>query len=405
VIAGCALNAAIDEHLNLDGISASAMQASPPAYAFRVLYRFAGGSDGANPRAGLARDPAGNLYGTTYGGGASNAGVVFKIDPLGNEATLYSFKGGFDGAHPQAGVVFDGAGNVYGTTTAGGNGQGVVFKLDSSGNETVLYRFSGGVDGSDPQGTLTRDSSSGKLYGTTYWGGQSGKGVVFALDPSTGLQTVLHNFSGYDGAHPNSPLFRDSAGNLYDTTAWGGNNNNCMIHFGCGVVFKLDTTGKEHVLHSFSGGADGGSPGFDDVILDTAGNLYGATSAGGNGDGVVFMLNPTNHETVLHTFNVSDGNAPYAGLVRDNQGNLYGTTLSGGSSGAGVVFRIDAQLNETLLYNFTGGRDGGEPVGDLVRDSLGNLYGVTVIGGGHDALYGVVFELSPSAVTNNVAAL
>jgi uncharacterized repeat protein (TIGR03803 family) len=217
-----------------------------------VLYNFTGGADGFEPNGDLVRDSEGNLYGTAFEGGSSNAGVVFKVDPTGKETVLYSFTGGADGAHPYAGLVRDEAGNLYGTTGDGGNCEfncGVVFKVDPTGKETVLYSFtgSGGVDGGLPYGRLVRDKQ-GNLYGTTWAGGNQGSyctgfcGVVFKVDP-TGKETVLYTFTGQaDGANPFAGLLRDTQGNLYGTTQYGGDLGSPQgwcYGFGCGVVFKI----------------------------------------------------------------------------------------------------------------------------------------------------------------------
>ena len=226
---------------------------------------------------------------------------------------LYSFTGGSDGGSPTSRLVQDAAGNLYGTTTRGGMGCGpvfkecgVVFKLDPSGNETVLFTFTGGADGGMPAGGLIQDAS-GNLYGTTSGGGDSGNGTVFRLDLS-GNETVLYSFSGAnDGARPSGALIRDEAGNLYGTTLAGGDEIPCGGSApGCGTVFKLDSTGKETVLHSFTGGGDGAFP-YADLVLDAAGNLLGTTAGGGSGsagagDGVVFKIDVTGNESVLYTF-------------------------------------------------------------------------------------------------------
>jgi len=408
-----------------------------------VLHSFAGGADGANPTAGVSRDSAGNLYGTTYYGGMFNAGTVFKVDPSGNETVLY---GGAGIAFPQ-GVIVDSAGDLYGTNYDGGTwGFGSVYKLDSSGHLTVLYSFSfTGSDGANPLAGVIRDSA-GNLYGTTLNGGEFGKGTVYMVDPS-GSETVLHSFSGADGAGANASVIL-SSGDLYGTTTGGGPSSN-----GCGVVYKLDASGHETVLHSFTGGADGcnptggvirdsagnlygttayggtfnagtvykldtsgnetllynftqvpvtngvglGSPGPTGVVLDPAGNLYGTTLQGGTTDlGVLFQLTPSGHETVLHNFTgYVDGADPFAGLTRDSRGNLYGTTARGGTDYVGVVFKLAPTGAETVLHTFTfGGADGRNPTAGVVLDSAGNLYGTTLLGGPRGA--GIVYRLAPS---------
>ena len=301
------------------------------------------------------RDPAGNLYGTTYEGAVS--GTVYKVDSAGIETVLYAFTGGTDGNTPVSGLVRDADGSLYGTTFGGGNlsycggqGCGVVFKLDQTGNETVLYSFTG-PDGANPYGNLLRDSA-GNLYGTTLSGGPSNAGVVFRVDPM-GNETVLYAFTGgADGAKPYAGLVRDQAGNLFGTTGQGGLNG---CSGGCGVVFKVDPAGKETVLYSFTGGTDGWMP-YGSLVEDPQGNLYGTTFFGGDqGEfcggycGVVFKVNQTGKETVLYTFaGLADGANPEAGLLRDTQGNLYGTTSEGGDDscnapyGCGVVFKLSA---------------------------------------------------------------
>ena len=379
---------------------------------------------GANPFAGVVRDLAGNLYGTTTYGGekfcgfyGTGCGVVYKLDPAGHEKRLYAFMGLADGGTPSYAGVIDSAGNLYGTTSQGGQGvpgSGVVYKLDAAGQETVLYTFTGGSDGANPSFGVVRDSA-GNLYGTTGGGGDC-CGVVFKIDPF-GQYTVLYTFTGgADGGYPGGGVIRDSAGNLYGTTGGGGD---C-----CGVVFKIDPFGQYTVLYTFTGGADGGYPG-GGVIRDSAGNLYGTTENGGDlsctaffspGCGVVFKVDPSGQETVLYSFTGgADGGFPFvAGVIRDPAGNLYGTTFAGGGSGCndsggfgtdgcGVVYKLDTSGQETVLHTFTGGSDGGNPFPGLVRDRAGNLYGTT--GGGGDlscTFYpyapgcGVVFKVDPS---------
>jgi uncharacterized repeat protein (TIGR03803 family) len=254
---------------------------------------------------------------------------------------------------------------------------------------TVLHSFTG-RDGAFPSGGLVRDAA-GNLYGTTPQGGSHTKcascgGVVFKLD-TAGNETVLHNFGGIgDGAYPRAGLVQDAAGNLYGTTLFGGTSN-------FGTVFKVDTTGKETVLYSFTGGADGESP-FAALLRDAAGNLYGTTVLGGAFTlGTVFKLDATGKETVLYSFaGGTDGANPTAGLVEDELGNLYGTTEGGGSSHSGTVFRLDATGTEIILHTFSGGTDGAYPLAGLVRDAAGNLYGTTIDGGSFMSS-GTVFEV------------
>lgn len=355
------------------------------ASGFKVLYTFTGGNDGANPYGTLLRRN-GNLYGTTYAGGTDNAGTVFKLAPGGTETVLYSFTGGSDGGNPLAQrLIRDAAGNLYGTTLAGGtNNGGTVFRLAPDGTETVLHAFTGGNDGSNPSAGLIANGK-GDLFGTTLGGGANSGGTVFRL-ASDGTESVLHAFGGAnDGAHPLAVLVRDKAGNFYSTTDLGGTNNQ-------GAVFKLAPGGTETVLYSFTGGSDGGTPEAG-LIGDAAGNLYGTADTGGaNSEGIVFELAPDGTETVLHTFTGgNDGGIPFAGLIRDAAGNLYGTTYSGGAGGAGTVFKLAPDGTETVLHAFTGGNDGGNPVAGLIANKAGRLFGTTVYGGADGS--GTVFEL------------
>ena len=368
---------------------------SVQAQSFSVLYSF-NAADGVDSKSGLVRDKAGNLYGTTQIGGIGD-GEVFKLDTTGTETVLYSFTGP-DGIEPSAGLIRDKEGNLYGTTLTGNvPSVGTVFKLDTTNTLTALHSFTG-PDGNFPLADLVRDKE-GNLYGTTYFGGTSGEGTVFKLD-TTGTETVLHSFTGPpDGANPLAGLVRDKEGNLYGTTKGGGVVR--CFGSGCGVVFKLDTTGKETVLYTFTG-LDGFLPAAD-LVRDKAGNLYGTTFGGGaTNQGTVFKLDTTGTQTVLHSFTRSDGAGPLAGLVMDKAGNLYGTTYAGGDlscnapSGCGVVFKLDPVGAETVLHTFSGGADGANPQeGGLVRDRAGNLYGTTSNGGASG--FGTIFKLTPDA--------
>ncbi len=331
---------------------------------YAVLYSFTGGADGGYPLFGsLIMDKKGNLYGTTGNGGDTSiwgpgAGVVFKLAPpygQNSETVLYTFSGGADGAFPYSGVILDKKGNLYGTTEGGGaSGYGAVFKLAppyGQNSETVLYNFHGGSDGGTPTAGVIMDGK-GNLYGTTSYGGASESGVVFKLDKK-GSETVLYSFTGgADGWDPHAGVVMDKKGNLYGTTQGGGA---AQVEFGYGVVFKLSLHHRQYtetVLYTFTGGADGWEPDWG-VIIDKKGNLYGTTTLGGEesvgdpqGDGVVFKLDPSGNETVLHTFSRSTNDAgganPFAGVIMDNNGNLYGTTANGGSNpgAGGVVFEI-----------------------------------------------------------------
>ena len=326
------------------------------------------------------------------------------------EQVLLSFDG-TDGADPLANLIFDAAGNLYGTTYAGGSyGLGTVFELTPSmgggWTEKVLHNFGQGSDGSQPAGGLIFDAA-GRLYGTTYFGGSNGYGTVFQLIPSAGgdwTEKVLHSFSGTDGSNPvYGSLTFDAAGNLYGTTYAGGS-------YGLGTVFELTPnphaiggSWAEKVLHNFGQGSDGSQP-ENGLIFDAAGNLYGTTYAGGSyGVGAVFELTPSMgggwSEKVLHNFGQgSDGSQPVGGLIFDAAGRLYGTTQVGGSFYHGTVFELTPEpggdWTEKVLHNFSGGADGAVPNVGLIFDAAHNLYGTTDLGGAYG--WGTVFELAPS---------
>jgi len=380
---------------------------SAQAQKFTVLYSFKGSPDGSRPVATLIK-AKGNLYGTTFLGGVSGHGTVFELNSKGKETVLYSFKGGLDGANPSASLIRDPKGNLYGTVQNGGisngncpaSGCGTVFRLTKTGKETVLYRFKGGlgdgVDGANPNAGLVMDEK-GNLYGTTYNGGVCLQwGTVFELDPS-GVETVLHNFcgNGAGGTNPEAALVRDAEGNFYGTASSGDGISTA------GSVFEVSKSGAFTALYSFwvhnKEWNDGIVP-TAPVVRDEKGNLFGTTLYGGGyncaaGCGTLFEVNSSG-ETVLYTFaGTPDGALPQAGLVRDAQGNFYGSTSSGGASNAGTVFKMDNTGNETVLYSFTGGADGASPQAGLVMDAKGNLYGATSAGGTGNK--GTIFKLTP----------
>jgi len=379
---------------------------------YKVLYKFTGGADGSQPYAGLIFDTSGNLYGTTDQGGASGDGTVFKLtknsDGSWTESVLYSFAGGTDGADPWARLTFDASGNLYGTTSSGGaSSAGTVFQLapNSGGTwtESLLYSFSGGSDGASPYGGLIFDPS-GNLYGTTYFGGASGDGVVYKLTPNsngTWTESVLNTFTGgQDGGNPGylGNLTFDPAGNLYGTAAYGGGS-------GAGVVYKLtpnsDGTWTESVLHTFTGGKDGAIP-TGTLIFGPAGRLYGNATYGGVGLGNVFKLTLGAkgkwYEHVLYIFQGNqDGAYPNGGVVRDTAGNLYGTTSAGINThgGVGQLYKLVPRRGlwkKYVPHYFEGPpRDGADSWAPVVFDAAGNLYG-TAGDGWNTGCCGVVFE-------------
>jgi uncharacterized repeat protein (TIGR03803 family) len=326
------------------------------------LYSF-DGANGLNPEAGLLRDGEGNLFGTTVYGGDTKCvppegcGTVFKLSNTGKKETvLHKFTGTPNGWFPEALLVEDSQGGLYGTTYLGGSSSlGTVFKINKTGKETILHSFAGPPDGSGDgaysyQGVI-RDAA-GNLYGVTAAGGAYGAGAVYKWN-ATDKETLLYSFTGYsDGGSPDSVLVADSAGDLFGTTQDGGNSE--CGGSGCGVVFELSPKSGgdwvETVLYEFcslSNCIDGERPLAGPLVRDPAGTLYGTTYFGGvNDDGVVFKLDVTGQETVLHSFTGGpDGAFPYAGLAEDGSGDLYGTTQGGGATcytsyTCGVVFKI-----------------------------------------------------------------
>jgi uncharacterized repeat protein (TIGR03803 family) len=326
-----------------------------------TLYSFgiSGSGDGNFPVAGLVSDAAGNLYGTTEDGGSAcnppGCGVVFELTPSPQagwtEKVLYSFHAnGTDGNSPQSGLVLDAKGNLYGTTVLGGTSNlGTVYELtpaaDGNWKEKMLHSFDENRDGRNPSASLIFDAS-GNLYGTTSGNGVFPYGTVFELTPTAGgkwKEKILQSFGKSNGGgFVMSGVIFDPAGNLYGTTANGGDQD-------VGTVFELSPQAGEDwtakILYSFNrGGADGQSPATG-VIMDSAGNLYGSTQGGGpHNDGIVFKLSPAARgawaEEILHNFNFTDGFFPDAPLIIDASGHLYGTTLLGGANGGGEVFEI-----------------------------------------------------------------
>jgi uncharacterized repeat protein (TIGR03803 family) len=387
-----------------------------------TLHSFTSGVDGVNPvLAPLTIDAAGNLFGVIPGGGPNAYGLAFELSPASGgsytEHILHTFSGlSGDGATPYGSLIVDSAGNLYGTTAGGGaQGTGTVFELvKSSGySETILYSFgSTAGDGSAPWAGLLMDSQ-GNLYGTTTGGGAYTNGTVFELANSSGsfVYRILYSFGAVanDGAIPFSSLVMDSTGNIFGTTRNGGLD-------GVGTVFELDSSSgfAERVLHNFGVGGgprDGYFP-YAALTLDSAGNLYGTTSSGGlYSFGTVFELAPTsgsNSYQILHNFNPAsgEGSYPYSTLIIDAAGNLYGTTLNsqgalGPSSGPGMVFELvdsSGVYSYSILANFSGEcSTGANSYSGLATDAAGNLYGLTQFGGTSND--GTIFEISNLAGT------
>ncbi len=313
-----------------------------PGGALTTLHSFVG-TDGANPVGSLIADSSGNLYGTTSQGGAGNAGTVYKLSPPATQGgtwtltVLYSFTDGADGGHPLAGVIRNSAGNLYGTTNSGGAfDDGTVFEVTVRGVESVLYSFKGSPDGAYPYAGLIEDSA-GNFYGTTYSGGADGYGTVFKLNAQR-QESVLHSFNGTtEGAYPSAMLTMDSSGDLYGAANQGGSEQQ-------GTIFKISSAGKFSLVHTFTGRPKGANPA-SGVILSSAGILYGATTEGGDSDddGTLFEVSPsTGTFTSLHTFASGNlGNYPYTGMVSDPSGNLYGATESGGTGRRGLIYELN----------------------------------------------------------------
>jgi uncharacterized repeat protein (TIGR03803 family) len=398
------------------------------AQTYTVLYSFTGGQDGALPSAGVTMDRAGNLYGTAFQGGEYDFGTVFRLTHKGSAwvfSPLYTFIGGNDGADPEAGVIIGPNGSLYGTTAEGGGGNcysgagcGTVFDLKPPASacktalcpwaETVLYSFSEGSDGVQPLSDLVFDQA-GNLYGTTSLGGikqgncnnNGGCGVVYKLTASNGgwTERVIHSFTGgNDGFTPLSGLVFDQAGNPYGTTRYGGGPGCALL--GCGTVYQLTPSGsgwKENVVYKFTGGSDGDDP-WGGLIFEQSGDLYCTTVSGGaGGGGTVYELSPSNGGwtlTTLYSFSGSDGS--YASLTMDAPGNLYGTTFGDGSYGYGNVFKLtpsNGGWTYTSLHDFTSGCYGYRPRGSVILDTNNNIYGTASQGGIYG--YGVVFEITP----------
>jgi uncharacterized repeat protein (TIGR03803 family) len=382
---GVRYKAVAKAHLLVVPAAAALLALSVPnawAQSGTILYSFKGGSDGSNAQSSLVFDTAGNLYGTTTEGGASGDGTVFKLTNTGaswTESVIFSFQ-------PSAGVL------------GGANGQGTVFELSpgSGGTwtEKVLYSFTGLNDGANPVAGVVFDKS-GDLLGTASGAGQDGQGVVFELTPQPSgswTETVLHTFTGgaADGSAPGrGALLLDQTGNVFGTTVGGGPVND-------GVAYELSPNGgrwTETVLHTFAGGSDGADP-QGSLVFDAAGNLYGTTVNGGGtaNDGTVFKLvhsGPSWTESVFYSFpGGAHGDQPFAGLI-DAGGNLYGTTAGGGSANQGVAYKLTLPAaSQSVLFNLDSGS-----FNRLVNDSAGSLYGTTALGGPASA--GEVFKVTP----------
>jgi uncharacterized repeat protein (TIGR03803 family) len=379
---------------------------------YKVLHAFTGGNDGGGLYGGLLLDEEGNVYGETVAGGPKGkGGTAFRLEHQANgkwaEAVLYNFCSEpecRDGGGPMGGLIFDPEGSLYGTTESGGGPYkyGTVFELSPGSDgwkETTLHRFGFNKYGCCPQASLVMDSA-GNLFGTAH--------VAFELSPTADgwKETVLHDFTGQngDGYGAYTGMTMDAAGNLYGETLHGGTSTRCGG--GCGTAYQLQRTAdgwKERILHDFGAIGDGAFP-LGTLSLDSMGNLYGTTGVGGaTGNGTVYRLTlqADGHwkETIVYSLTGgANGIEPGGGVVMDKAGNLYGTTTAGGSPNCecGIVYKLSpaakGKWNFNVLHTFVG-TDGAQPVGELILDDKGNLYGNTITGGAGG--YGVAFELTP----------
>jgi uncharacterized repeat protein (TIGR03803 family) len=384
------------------GLAAMAVpQAQAQTQTFSVIHNFSGGKDGANPLSGFLFAGE-NLFGTASSGGSSGLGVVFWMKTSGVETVLHEFKGGADGANPE-GRLTSSDGILYGTTNAGGaHGAGTVYAVTVKGKETILYSFTGKADGAKPVAGLTLDKA-GNLYGTTTAGGTSGNGTVFELVAptvagGTWTEKVLYSFgTGTDGSDPVAGVTFDGSGNLYGTTSAGGT-------YSYGTVFELTPSTpswKETILHQFELQDDGGVP-YAGLTLSGK-NLFGASTDGGaggaNGGGTIFELTPTSaggwRFAVIYSLSGWGISGPFRNLLMES-GKIYGTTHCDGANDAGTVYELTnsgGTWTYKSLYVFSGGSDGLYLFSNLVSDSEGNLYGTT--NGGGASGYGVAFKVTP----------
>ncbi len=340
---------------------------SLPGGALTTIYNFcaqANCADGLEPYAGLVLATDGNFYGTTWIGGASGPGTVFRITPQGALTTIYSFctqPNCSDGGFPEAALIEGSDGNLYGTTSAGGNagcangGCGVAFRISLSGEMTILYSFcnlQNCADGSFPVGGLIQ-ATDGNFYGTTSTGGLFHDGTVFRITQN-GQFSTLYNFKAYSGASPRAGLIQGADGNLYGATA-GGGGPGCNAA-ACGTIFKITPSGSFAKLFSFDGGSDGGLAS-GGLIQAMDGNLYGTTQAGGfQNDGTIFQITTAGALTSLHSFDFDDGAFPQSSLLQGTSGAFYGMTNDGGencidsSEGCGTIFKLSTDLGPFVAF-------------------------------------------------------
>jgi uncharacterized repeat protein (TIGR03803 family) len=344
------------------------------------------GSNGKSLYAGLISDGKGNLYGTTEYGGANNDGTVFEVPAGGGTPITLATFNGSNGGEPLGGLISDAMGNVYGTTFIGGaNNVGTVFEVPAGGGTPITLATFNGSNGSGPEFSLISDAA-GNLYGATQQGGAYGYGTVFEVPAGGGAPITLATFNGSNGYRPLGGLIFDAKGNLYGATEFGGARSNY------GTVFEVPAGGGTPITLATFGYLNEGP--FAGLISDAAGNLYGTTYGGGtNRDGTVFEVPAGGGGPItLAAFSGSNGQGPAGGLIADAAGNLYGATVGGGANNDGTVFEVPAGGGTPIaLATFNGG-NGASPYDGLIEDAAGNLYGTTEGGGANND--GTVFELS-----------
>lgn len=367
------------------GAAVSPIDGAKRPATYTVLHNFTGGTgDGQDSTAEVTLDSAGNIYGTTEGGGANSGGVLFELAPGGSETLLHSFGASGDGSLPDGAVTIESNGDIIGTASEGGtDSNGTIWKLAAGGTYTTLHSFTTD-EGSLVRGKLVQDKK-GNFYGTALFGGSTGDGTVFKYNPARGKLTIVHTFNGNDGEFPEHGVIRDGSGNLYGVTAFGGSG-------GEGTVYEIAKDGTFTTLHNFGTGSDGGFL-YGGLAIDKSGNLYGSTvSYGANGQGTVFMIAPGGTLTTLYSFtNGTDGGAPEGDMLRVGR-SLYSTATTGGdpTCGCGGVYEITPTGKEKMRHAFTSSTGSGYSAG--LTDNLGTLYGTTA--GGGNAGDGVVFSLT-----------
>ena len=350
--------------------------------AFSTLVNFGGGTNGIYPNGTLVLGSDGNLYGTTSNGGDNSVGTIFEVTPDGVLNTLYSFSYS-GGNEPFTGLMQANDGNFYGTTSQGGGYDvGIVYRMTPGGIVTKIHSFAG-WDGVPPSGTLIL-ATDGYLYGVASYGGTDTIGGTVYKISLQGALTVVHSFCPNrdcsEGQAPRGTLVQASDGNFYGTTSAGGPY--CAGNGGCGTVFKLTPDGTLTTLHYFNQ-SDGAFP-YAGLVLANDGNFYGTTTLGGAQNyGTVFKITPDGTFTSLHSFNNTDGRLPYGPLVQASDGYFYGATYQGGlycQLGCGTVFRITPQGGFTSLHSFDNS-DGNLSYAGMLESTDGILYGTTSSGG------------------------